>query len=65
MSLKMPSEVQGITRATSAETYAQIEQDFKDALADLPKKAELSATTSVVLPAVLLRVCWQRHISTR
>ena len=43
MSLKMPSEVQGITRATSAETYAQIEQDFKDALADLPKKAELSA----------------------
>lgn len=43
MSLKMPSEVQGITRATSAETYAQIEQDFKDALAELPKKAELSA----------------------
>ena len=34
MSLKMPSEVQGITRATTAETYAQIEQDFKDALAE-------------------------------
>ena len=41
-SLLMPSEVQGITRATKEETYAQIEQDFKDAIADLPKKAEYS-----------------------
>lgn len=42
LSLKMPSEVQGITRATTEETYAQIEQDFKDAIADLPKKSEYS-----------------------
>ena len=42
LSLLMPSEVQGITRATTEETYAQIEQDFKDAIADLPKKAEYS-----------------------
>ena len=42
LSLKMPSEVQGITRATKEETYAQIEQDFKDAIADLPKRAEQS-----------------------
>lgn len=42
LSLKMPSEVQGITRSTKEETYAQIEQDLKDAIADLPKKADYS-----------------------
>lgn len=42
LSLKMPSEVQGITRSTKEETYAQIEQDLIDAIADLPKKADYS-----------------------
>lgn len=37
----MPSEVQ--EHHPSYQQNAQIEQDFKDALADLPKKAELSA----------------------
>ena len=43
MSLMMPSEVQGIERASKEETYALIEQDLKDAIAALPKKAEQSA----------------------
>ena len=40
LGLKMPSEVQGITRSSVEETYAYIEHDFKDAIADLPKKSE-------------------------
>lgn len=42
LDLLMPSEVQGITRSSKEETYAQIEQDLKDAIADLPKKSEYS-----------------------
>ena len=42
LDLKMPNEVQGITRSTKEETYAQIEQDLKDAIADLPKQSEYS-----------------------
>lgn len=38
--LKMPSEIEGIKRASVEETYAFIEQDLKDAIAVLPRKAE-------------------------
>lgn len=41
--LKMPSEVQGITRATVEQTYAQIEQDLLQAIPDLPKRSEYSS----------------------
>jgi len=37
--LKMPNEMQGIAKATAVETYAQIEKDLIDAIADLPKKS--------------------------
>lgn len=40
--LKMPSEVQGITRSTASETYAFIEQDLLEAIPDLPKRSEYS-----------------------
>lgn len=39
----MPSEIEGVGRATVAETYAQIEQDLNDAIADLPKRSEYAA----------------------
>lgn len=38
--LKQPSEVEGIRRATAAETYAFIENDLKEAIKDLPLKSE-------------------------
>lgn len=44
LAMKMPTEVQGVTRASKEDTYAQIEQDLKDAIAVLPKKAEYSAS---------------------
>lgn len=44
MGLKMPSEVEGITRSTATECYASIEQDLKDAIDALPKKAEYAST---------------------
>ena len=61
LELKMPSEVQGITRSTKEETYAQIEQDLKDAIADLPKKAEygesdMGRATSGAAKAYLAKV---------
>ena len=40
LGLKMPSEVEGITRATKEETYALIEQDLLDAIDVLPKRSE-------------------------
>lgn len=44
LSLKMPSEVQGIERASKEDTYAQIEQDLKEAAADLPSRSEQAAS---------------------
>lgn len=44
LGLKMPSEVQGITRATKEETYAQIEQDLLEAIPDLPRKSQYAST---------------------
>lgn len=44
LSLKMPSEVQGVERASKEETYAQIEQDLKEAIPDLPTRAEQEAS---------------------
>lgn len=44
LSLKMPSEVQGIERASKEDTYAQIEQDLKEAAADLPARSEQAAS---------------------
>lgn len=40
LDMKLPSEVIGVQRATVAETYAQIEKDLVEAIADLPKKSE-------------------------
>ncbi len=44
LKLKMPSEVQGVERASKEETYAQIEQDLKEAAADLPSRSEQAAS---------------------
>ncbi len=44
LEMKLPSEVIGIQRASIAETYAQIEKDLKEAIADLPKKSEYAST---------------------
>lgn len=41
--LKMPSEIEGIERATVESTYAQIEKDLKEAITDLPRKGEYSS----------------------
>lgn len=38
--LKMPSEVQGINKATAEQTFAFIEQDLLEAIPDLPKRSE-------------------------
>ena len=38
----MPAEVQGIERASLADTYAQIEQDLKDAIEVLPLRSQYS-----------------------
>lgn len=40
LSLKMPSEVQGVERASKEDTYAQIVKDFKEAAVDLPSRSE-------------------------
>ena len=42
--LLMPSELQGIERASQAETYAFIEQDLKDAIASLPLRSQYGAS---------------------
>lgn len=44
MGLKMPEEIQGITRASKEETYAVIEKDLLDAIKVLPKRAEQSSS---------------------
>lgn len=38
--VKMPEEIEGITRASVEETYAFIEKDLKEAIPDLPRKGE-------------------------
>lgn len=38
--VKMPSEIEGIKRASVEETYALIEKDLKEAIVDLPLKSE-------------------------
>ncbi|MBK5719344.1 RagB/SusD family nutrient uptake outer membrane protein [Dysgonomonas sp. Marseille-P4677] len=43
LGMLMPNELDGITRKSVEETYAQIEQDLKDAIADLPAKSEYAA----------------------
>lgn len=40
LNLSLPNEIEGITKKTTEETYAFIEQDLKDAMADLPAKNE-------------------------
>lgn len=44
LGMKMPGEVIGVKRNSTEETYAQIEQDLKDAIADLPLRSEYSST---------------------
>ncbi len=43
LNLLMPSEVEGITRATATETYAQIEKDLTEAIPDLPVRSAYSS----------------------
>lgn len=43
LEMKMPSEVEGVQRATAAEVYTQIENDLKDAIAVLPKRSEYAS----------------------
>lgn len=40
LGMKMPSEIEGIQRASAAEVYTQIENDLKDAANVLPVKGE-------------------------
>lgn len=41
--MQLPSEVVGITRSSTEETYAQIEQDLQDAIPDLPLRSAYGA----------------------
>lgn len=43
MGMKMPSEVQGIRRASVADSYAVVERDLLDAIIDLPKRSGYSS----------------------
>lgn len=43
LAMQMPDELVGVERATTEETYAQIEQDLEDAVADLPLKSEYAS----------------------
>ncbi|QIK54439.1 RagB/SusD family nutrient uptake outer membrane protein [Dysgonomonas sp. HDW5A] len=43
LEMKLPEEILGINRKSTEETYAQIEQDLKDAITDLPKRSEYSS----------------------
>ena len=43
LEMKLPEQILGITRKSTEETYAQIEQDLKDAINDLPKRSEYSS----------------------
>lgn len=43
LDLKMPSEVEGIERASKEETYAQIEKDLLEAIPDLPVRSAYSS----------------------
>ena len=43
LGLLMPNELDGITRKSTEETYAQIEQDLKDAMTDLPTKSKYTS----------------------
>ena len=43
LGMKMPSEVEGIQRASTAEVYTQIENDLKDAANVLPVKSEYAS----------------------
>jgi len=40
----MPEDVEGITRSSAEEVWALVEQDFRDAAADLPERSEYSAS---------------------
>lgn len=44
LELQMPSEVIGITRSTTEDTYSQIEQDLLDAIPDLPVRSGYAAS---------------------
>ncbi len=44
LEMKLPEEIHGITRKSTEETYAQIEQDLKDAITDLPQRSEYAST---------------------
>lgn len=44
LDMLMPEEIHGIQRKSIDETYAQIEQDLKDAIAGLPKRSEYSSS---------------------
>ena len=43
LGMKMPSEIEGIQRASTAEVYTQIENDLKDAANVLPVKGEYAS----------------------
>ena len=43
LDMLLPEEIDGIQRKTIEETYTQIEQDLKDAMADLPSRSEYSS----------------------
>lgn len=43
LGLKMPSEIQGITRSSAEQTYVQIEKDLLEAIDDLPKRSEYNS----------------------
>ena len=58
----MPSEVEGIQRASTAEVYTQIENDLKDAANVLPVKSEYASADLDVLLKGQHKVYWQRLI---
>jgi len=44
LAMSLPDEIEGITRSTTEETYAQIEKDLTDAIADLPLRSEYGSS---------------------
>jgi tetratricopeptide (TPR) repeat protein len=44
LEMQMPSDMKGVTRKSTEETYAQIEQDLKEAIPDLPLRSQYPLT---------------------
>lgn len=65
LGMKMPSEIEGIQRASAAEVYTQIENDLKDAANVLPVKGEYASADLGVPLKGQHKGYWQKLIFIR